>query len=179
MYYLDYLIHYNKNHNPKNGQFTSGDGDGDGIVDDHHNYRIRSNSRKGGNDYIVSSLNRKKSKIVDNASYLSKKYDKGHFKNEMENIMKDIMKDYYNNRDINIVSNKVSDKLGNIPYDLLISEEKWKNYGEDYVTLTLRTYGKNYVLDTDGFFGKGVQNGVGSDSGIYTKETKETYKGKY
>lgn len=34
----DYLIHFNKNHSKKNGQFDSGDGDGDGIRDDHHNY---------------------------------------------------------------------------------------------------------------------------------------------
>lgn len=28
---MSYLIHFNKNHNPKNGQFTYGDGDGDGY----------------------------------------------------------------------------------------------------------------------------------------------------
>ena len=33
----DSLTHYNKNHSKANGQFTSGDGDGDGISDDHHN----------------------------------------------------------------------------------------------------------------------------------------------
>ena len=32
---MSYLIHYNKNHSSKNGQFTSGDGDGDGIANDH------------------------------------------------------------------------------------------------------------------------------------------------
>jgi hypothetical protein len=37
MYYPDYLIHFNKNHSSKNGQFISGDGDGDGQVDDRHN----------------------------------------------------------------------------------------------------------------------------------------------
>lgn len=30
----DYLIHYNKNHSKANGQFVSGDGDGDGQVND-------------------------------------------------------------------------------------------------------------------------------------------------
>lgn len=30
----DYLIHYNKNHSKTNGQFVSGDGDGDGQVND-------------------------------------------------------------------------------------------------------------------------------------------------
>lgn len=32
-----YIMHANRNHDPKTGQFTNGDGDGDGIIDDHHN----------------------------------------------------------------------------------------------------------------------------------------------
>lgn len=36
--YPTYLIHFNKNHSSKTGQFTFGDGDGDNIRDDHHNY---------------------------------------------------------------------------------------------------------------------------------------------
>lgn len=36
--YPTYLVHFNKNHSSKNGQFTFGDGDGDNIRDDHHNY---------------------------------------------------------------------------------------------------------------------------------------------
>ncbi|MBP5598010.1 MAG: hypothetical protein J6Y02_21760 [Pseudobutyrivibrio sp.] len=30
------LMHFNKNHSRHNGQFISGDGDGDGVTDDHH-----------------------------------------------------------------------------------------------------------------------------------------------
>lgn len=37
--YPSYLIHYNKNHSKANGQFVSGDGDGDGIANDHANDR--------------------------------------------------------------------------------------------------------------------------------------------
>lgn len=33
-----YLIHFNGNHSRRNGQFINGDGDNDGIIDDHHNY---------------------------------------------------------------------------------------------------------------------------------------------
>ena len=33
----EYIAHFNKNHSPKNGQFVSGDGDGDGITNDHKN----------------------------------------------------------------------------------------------------------------------------------------------
>lgn len=52
--YPDYLIHYNKNHSKKNGQFVSGDGDGDGVVNDHaqrssgkSKKRIFSDTQKG------------------------------------------------------------------------------------------------------------------------------------
>lgn len=39
--YSNELCHFNKNHSRQNGQFISGDGDGDGIVDDHKNqYKI-------------------------------------------------------------------------------------------------------------------------------------------
>ena len=33
---MSYLIHFNKNHSPKNGQFVSGDGDGDGSTNDRN-----------------------------------------------------------------------------------------------------------------------------------------------
>ena len=39
MSYPSYLIHYNKNHSKANGQFVSGDGDGDGVVNDHANQK--------------------------------------------------------------------------------------------------------------------------------------------
>lgn len=45
MYYSNYLIHFNQNHSSKNGQFTSGDGDGDGIRNDHANARKNTNSK--------------------------------------------------------------------------------------------------------------------------------------
>ena len=34
----NYLIHFNKLHSKANGQFISGDGDGDGTADEHHRY---------------------------------------------------------------------------------------------------------------------------------------------
>lgn len=33
----DCLVHFNQNHSPKTGQFTFGDGDADGIINDHLN----------------------------------------------------------------------------------------------------------------------------------------------
>ena len=42
-----YLMHFNMNHSPKNGQFIRGDGDGDGIIDDHRNQKKSTyNTRK-------------------------------------------------------------------------------------------------------------------------------------
>lgn len=37
--YPTYLVHFNRNHDSKNGQFTYGDGDADGITNDHKNQR--------------------------------------------------------------------------------------------------------------------------------------------
>lgn len=53
MYNSDYLCHFNKNHSPKNGQFVSGDGDGDGQVDDHGSKKIKF----GSADTVKGSIN--------------------------------------------------------------------------------------------------------------------------
>ena len=46
----NYLMHFNKNHSKANGQFISGDGDDDGIIDDHHNYsRNKRGATSGSN----------------------------------------------------------------------------------------------------------------------------------
>ena len=37
MRYPSYLVHFNRRHDPKTGMFTFGDGDGDGIRNDHAN----------------------------------------------------------------------------------------------------------------------------------------------
>ena len=48
----NYLCHYNKNHSKANGQFVSGDGDGDGISNDHANQ----NKKKIANEVMKRSL---------------------------------------------------------------------------------------------------------------------------
>lgn len=53
----DYLIHFNKNHNPKTGRFDYGDGDGDGVNNDHAN----GNKRSSVGDAI--------SRVADNIRY--------------------------------------------------------------------------------------------------------------
>lgn len=45
-----YLIHFNKNHSKANGQFISGDGDADGIIDDHA-HRSKAHRTDGWYDY--------------------------------------------------------------------------------------------------------------------------------
>lgn len=45
--YPNYLIHFNKNHSSSTGQFISGDGDGDGVVNDHKNQKSDSSSNRG------------------------------------------------------------------------------------------------------------------------------------
>ena len=55
MKYPDYLVHFNKNHSKANGQFINGDGDGDGIIDDHHNYKRRSGTHSTNVQSTASS----------------------------------------------------------------------------------------------------------------------------
>ena len=86
MAYPSYLIHYNKNHSKKNGQFVSGDGDGDGTADEHHRYSKNGvkdsksyniqkeyDSSWGRNRYTISSINKIGNKNVDKMSNTSKK----------------------------------------------------------------------------------------------------------
>lgn len=67
----NYLVHYNKNHSKTNGQFTSGDGDGDGIVDDHHNQSKFLNKDGNLTKYArgVSGLNSIDMKSRKNVNY--------------------------------------------------------------------------------------------------------------
>lgn len=54
MGYPDYLVHFNKNHSKKNGQFISGDGDGDGTADEHHRYSKNGVVEKWSGDRVRS-----------------------------------------------------------------------------------------------------------------------------
>lgn len=46
--YPSYLIHFNRQHDPKTGKFIFGDGDGDGIANDH--------ARAGKKDGMISRI---------------------------------------------------------------------------------------------------------------------------
>lgn len=43
MTYPSYLVHFNRQHDPKTGKFTYGDGDGDGVRNDHKNQKATLN----------------------------------------------------------------------------------------------------------------------------------------
>jgi len=66
----NYLCHYNKNHSKANGQFTSGDGDGDGIVNDQVNQR----KKKG--QYSAKIENYHKGNMFQEAYYIDKRGNK-------------------------------------------------------------------------------------------------------
>ena len=53
--YTTYLIHFNQNHSSKNGQFTFGDGDGDGVRNDHANARKNPDNRSSSSRNSGSS----------------------------------------------------------------------------------------------------------------------------
>lgn len=62
MYNSSYLVHFNKNHSKANGQFISGDGDSDGIVNDHA-HRSKKHRTDGWYDYnrdVIRKEGRKK-----------------------------------------------------------------------------------------------------------------------
>lgn len=82
MSHPNYLIHFNKNHSSKNGQFISGDGDGDGIADDHahrskakrtdgwYNYDRDVVRRIGGKKYYIDKDGNKHKLKLGEASSL-------------------------------------------------------------------------------------------------------------
>ena len=50
---MSYLIHFNKNHSGKDGRFTRGDGDGDGIANDHANKKKNKLIRDTKGKFVV------------------------------------------------------------------------------------------------------------------------------
>lgn len=69
MSYPDYLVHFNKNHNPKNGQFAPGDGDGDGQINDNVN-------RKRGGVWSAKIENYHKGTMFRKPYYIDKNGNK-------------------------------------------------------------------------------------------------------
>lgn len=70
MSYPTYLVHYNKNHSKANGQFVSGDGDGDGISNDHKN-QVKPNKYQNADGSLTEKGNKKFGKLIS----LKKQYD--------------------------------------------------------------------------------------------------------
>lgn len=76
----DYLIHFNKNHNPKTGRFDYGDGDGDGINNDHANARRESKSLSATISRAVSNMqdrNYERKMIREQQKYEKQRIRKG------------------------------------------------------------------------------------------------------
>ena len=164
--YGDYLIHFNKNHSPKNGQFVSGDGDGDGIVDDHHYKKLdkmsdkklyktlkkevqskRSKIHGSGNRWMSQTpIGKKSQKIVDNDSELEKKYLNSKEYKQWESKWNKIQEQFE-------IADNYDDrlKLERQYFDL---EEKMPK--RDFNTLHfIGTYGKNGIEYSDNFIKKG------------------------
>lgn len=55
MDYSEYLMHFNKNHDKKSGRFSFGDGDGDGVRDDHSNQSKKQSTSDGSKKTIMIS----------------------------------------------------------------------------------------------------------------------------
>ena len=77
MSYPNYLIHFNKNHSSSTGQFISGDGDGDGIVNDHKNQhngpQMSARDRQRANKKLYKTVQKIRDKNYSN-NYAAEKY---------------------------------------------------------------------------------------------------------
>ena len=62
----NYLMHFNKNHDPKNGRFTFGDGDSDGVIDDHA-HRRKEAMKNINPAYAINNI--KRAKEINSAEY--------------------------------------------------------------------------------------------------------------
>jgi hypothetical protein len=77
---MAYLIHFNQNHSSKDGRFVSGDGDGDGIVNDHSSkkenkengkHMSRDKARRIRNSGIALCVSAAGLQIANTATYTS------------------------------------------------------------------------------------------------------------
>lgn len=105
MHHQTYLVHFNKNHNPKNGQFTYGDGDGDGKME--YRERLAKNtksfnemSRKEKKLYIKDrkSLN---NEIINKSISIGGEYDKTPKGKKLLKNLNDSYDKYFNNSEMN------------------------------------------------------------------------------
>lgn len=133
----DYLAHFNKNHSKANGQFTSGDGDSDGITDDHHNYKknkivsrysgenARKNLIKDGTYKVHKNLNKITTKPGKHEAEEAQRYSK-----ILEVSRKEAMKRFERER-------KTDKTLDEFDLEDFIEEEVNKRYSPKDRTLAV------------------------------------------
>lgn len=142
----NYLCHYNKIHSKKNGQFISGDGDGDGVVDEHHRY----------------SKNQKYKKMSYEASTNT-------VKNAHREFTKKHIKEAHEAREAALDWIDDSSRENNIKYI-----EKVKTFleglGEYTAKALLNEYGERAVIDT---YNKESKDSKVKDSNDFIKKHKE------
>lgn len=177
---MSYLIHFNKNHDKKNGRFTYGDGDGDGTSNDHAHriaYKVKDNlsSYDVGSKYGERRETGKSSKESDSLAILAgEKYrslytvnrtkevaerslatDPKKFKNSQErkDYTDAVMyaSDSFDNA--NRFIKQMSKKYKTIDYDVK-SEEKT---GESYIRAILEDKNSNQYI-TEMYLGTHVKN---------------------
>ena len=93
MEYPSYLVHFNKNHSPKNGQFTFGDGDGDGTRNDHAHQKKGSFSPKAktlNSEYKKSTKIKNVTERKDSLTKQLKDPDINDFPNLKKAVLKDL-----------------------------------------------------------------------------------------
>ena len=164
MKYPSYLIHFNKNHSKKNGQFISGDGDGDGIPNDHAARKKEdiTTVKKVGNGYkqTMTTIEKKSgnTKIVDDLvdnvqtygkmSYVDGDYTKAD--GLFDRIGAKAASIYQDTKDLNKAVKYLVDNMSDVPYKAKLLNTLDENEGYEYVTFYLEAYGDKYLYGTAG-----------------------------
>lgn len=179
MAYPNYLIHYNKNHSKKNGQFISGDGDGDGTADEHHRYSekgisVKSQTKSGTYKEDYWNKNSKDLRYEQTSTTIEKKggdgkkvdslitgeqkygkmtYVRGDYDKADElfdTVGAKAASIYQETKDIDKAIKYLTENISDIPYKAIISNTKYVDEGYDHVSFSLEVYGDKYLYNTGG-----------------------------
>ena len=154
------LMHFNKNHNPANGQFTSGDGDGDGQTEyqnrlrkldkmsDKRLYKTfkkeihtqRGKVQGSGNNWMVlRPIGAKSKELIDEKNKLEKQYTNSKEYKEWNKKLEKLEKEWEKN-----FSASNNDKYEK-EWNKLIDQQPKRNFETLYFVKIGKTFTDNYI----------------------------------
>ena len=167
----NYLCHYNQNHSKKNGQFVSGDGDGDGITNDHANQNKKKsgwkNMSKGKKALAITGLAVGTAGLVVGSIGLAKEFSKANMSKKLNDATRNgFAGQKFSKDNFNL-------KLNNVP---LLESTAWtqQKLHTDWGNLT-----RKQIFEAPKAWGIGVHTTGygGDDTRIFN--TNKPYKGSW